>query len=142
MNRAMLNPEEVTRIIVSSTMTMPSEDALNDLVIEKCCHTPEKLGCHYVLLRNGDVLTPVSDDERGNWFSRYGETSIVIVIEGGMNDEGQISSNYYVGQLNALRSITKNLKKKYTTAVVTPHHELFLGVNPVIDKEFFNEENS
>ena len=137
MKRAKLIPEEVTRLIISSTMTMPDEDVPELLTIEHAVNSVDQLGCHYLIMRNGDVVNPVSDDERGNWFSRYGSTSIVIVIEGGLNEEAQIASNYYAGQLNALRAITKSLSKKYTNAKVTMHHELFLGVNPVLPEGFF-----
>ena len=138
MNRAMLNPEEVTRIIVSSTMTMPSEDALNDLVIEKCCHTPEKLGCHFYIPRDGEMLTPVDSIERGNWFHRYGQCSIFIVIEGGLDNDAQIANNYMAGQLQTLKAVVSNMQRLYPNAIPTMHHELFLGVNPVLNEEDYS----
>jgi len=138
MKRAKLIPEEVTRIVVSSTMTMPDEDVADQLTIEHAVKSVEQLGCHYLIMRDGEVFTPVADDERGNWFSRYGSTSVVIVIEGGLNEEAQIASNYYAGQLNALKDITEKLSKKYSNAKVTMHHELFLGVNPVLPEGLFD----
>ena len=140
MIRAKLVEEEVNRIIVSATMTMPDEDALKDLMIEKVEHSPEGLGCHFILLRDGEIITPVADDERSNWFNRYGRSAIIIVIEGGLDDQAQIANNYYPAQVNALKGIVKAMKKKYTNAQLTLHHELFLGVNPVITKEEIEDE--
>lgn len=135
MKRAKLKTEEVTRIIVSATMTMDEEEALEALVIEHCCHTPEKLGCHYYIQKDGDVLTPVSHEERGNWFARYGSTAIFIVVEGGLDDDGQVSNNFMAGQLCWIKGTVKTLKKIYPNAELTLHRELFLGVNPVLTKE-------
>ena len=140
MKRAKLVPEEVTRIVVSATMTMPSEDAMNDLLIEHVELIPEQLGCHFLLMMNGDVFTPVADDERSSWFHRYGSTAIIIVIEGGLTDEAQIANNYYPSQKTALRNIVKAMKKKYPNAELTLHHELFLGVNPVLEKSEIEDD--
>ena len=113
---------------------------MNDLLIEHVELIPEQLGCHFILMMNGDVFTPVADDERSNWFHRYGSTAIIIVIEGGLTDEAEIANNYYPSQKAALRNIVKEMKKKYTNAQLTLHHELFLGVNPVITKEEIEDE--
>ena len=135
MKRAKLIEEEVTRIIVQSTMTMPEEDALDELVTHHACHTADKLGCHFYIPRDGEILTPVQPYERGNWEARYGSTSIFVVIEGGMSDDGEIANNYMAGQLCWLKSIVKNLKKMYPKAELTLYHELFKGINPVLTKE-------
>lgn len=135
MKRANLIEEEVKHIIVSATMTMPEEDALADLLVEHVCRTPDKLGCHFYIPRDGEIITPVEPTKRGNWFARYGEDSIFIIVEGGLDKDANIANNFMAGQICWLKGIVKNLKKMYPNAELTLHNELFLGINPVITKE-------
>lgn len=135
MKRNKLITEEVTSIIVSSTMTMPDEDALKELLIEHCESFVKDLGCHYILMKNGDIHKPVADDERGNWFARFSPMSVVVVIEGGLDSKGNLDKNYSSNQLKSLKEIVIDLQNKYPAAELKLHGDLFFGANPVITKE-------
>lgn len=126
MKRAKLKPHEVTRIIITATM---SEDAktVDQLQQERRSAGYLDLGFHYFVDRNARVHFGVPSDERGSYFERYGHTSIVILIDG--------KGDYEPEQLIAVRRIIGTLKREYPFADPTMHYELFLGINPAIDKE-------
>lgn len=143
MKRMKLITEEVTSIIVSATMTLPDENAMKMLCIDQCVGFVEDLGCHYILLKNGDIHKPVDDDERGNWFDRFSAMSVVIVIEGGLDSKGNLDKNYTSEQLYCLKDLINYLQEKYPLAELKMHGDLFYGANPVITKEdIFNDTES
>lgn len=124
MKRAKLIPEEVLHIVVGSTMTDPDE------VFE----SPEEQGMHFYIPKDGAVIDPVPDDLRGNYLPRYGSNSIVIIIEGGYDEDGHATvESYNRGQLLTVKAIAANMLKKYPKAEIRMWHELRMGINPVID---------
>lgn len=135
MKRANLNEDEVTRIIIMSTMTMQDTGALADLIAQRSASGGLDLGCHYYICGDGEVLRPVSCEQRGDFIPRYGRTSIVIVLEGGLDEEGKPTKYYSTDQLVALQTIVRHMGSLYPMAQPTFYRELFRGINPVIEHE-------
>lgn len=134
MRRAKLKAHEVTRVILTSTMTPPTyKETVDKLMADRRTEGYLDVGWHYFVDRNARVHFGIPATERGSYFERYSESSVVILIEG-MDD-------YSLEQFAALRRLIETTQREYPGAVVTMHYELFRGVNPGFDQGELYEQS-
>jgi len=135
MKSAKLEPEEVTRIIIQATMTVPSDTGLVDVLSKRVRAGFTDLGCHFFIANNGNIHSSVPVTHRGTSVQRYSKSSTHILINGGSDRRGRPENNYSEEQLHTLRWAVNLLTNLYPHAKPTMYRELFRGVNPVIDHE-------
>ena len=121
MRRARLKPHEVTRVILTATMS-PEHVSVDDLREQRRADGFLDLGWHYYVDRNAMVHFGVPVTERGSYFARYGSTSVVILVEG----DGSHSNEQFL----AIARLIETVQREYPNAVPTLHSELFRGTNP------------
>lgn len=140
MKRATMKPEEVKYIIIGSTMTKHDESGLVKELLEAEEHHPSQLGMHFYVDKDASVIEPVCITKRGNRLARYEQNSIIIIVEGGMDDDGGYSAvTYTPAQMRTLRAILQSCKDRYPDAVTKLWWELRKGVNPVFTLDDIEE---
>lgn len=127
MRRARLQAHDVTRIIITATMTDPAERVtVEELLKARRADGYLDLGWHYFIDANARVHFGVPIGERGSYFPRYSSSSVVFLIEG--------NGEYSHEQFLALRRVIDTTRREYYKAVPTMHYELFKGTNPGFDQ--------
>lgn len=123
MRRAKLKAHDVTRVIITSTMTHRNRKVrVDDLMAQRRSDGFFDLGWHYYVDRNARVHFGVPATERGSYFERYGRNSIVILVEG--------LDEYEPEQFAAIRRLIAATRREFPNAEPTLHKQLFRGVNP------------
>ena len=123
MRRAKLKAHEVSRIIITATMTPRDEPiSVEDLMRKRRQEGCIDLGWHYYVDQNARVHFGVPVQERGSYFERYSRTSDVILIEG--------DGDYGHEQVLAIKRLIETTQREYADAVPTMHFDLFRGTNP------------
>lgn len=139
MNRAKLKTEEVTRIIIVATMTPPSKEiTVESLLKQRRDQGFVDVGWHY-FIGTDRLEAGVPLDERGSYVSRYSKTSVVVLLSGGKNEDGEPAPSFTTEQLQSLDVVVRGVQMMYPNAAPTMYRELFRGVNPVIDHEDYNQ---
>lgn len=72
------------------------------------------IGSHYVILSDGDVIKPRSDEEHGNVCPRYNVNSVFIEVMGLTEDD--ITPQ----QKTALEGVVSVLEERFVTAEILP----------------------
>ncbi|MCJ8335199.1 MAG: peptidoglycan recognition protein family protein [Epibacterium sp.] len=128
MRRAKLHAHEVTRVILTATMTHQKyeEVTVESLMKKRRADGFIDAGWHYFVDKNAKVHFGVPADERGSMFPRYEKDTVVILIEG--------SGMYTKEQYAVVKRLVADLQKQYPKALLTLHYELFRGINPGIER--------
>lgn len=131
MRRAKLKAHDVTRVIITATMSEKPE-TVESLMKARRSAGFFDVGWHYFIDRNARVHYGVPGDERHSYFERYGRTSVVILMDG--------NGDYSEEQFLAMNRLIQSVRTEFPKADPTLHHELFWGTNPAFDKEKINGE--
>jgi len=124
-----------------------------DLIIIHCTATPEgrpvtvadvtawhkqkgfkTIGYHYLIGLNGEVWKGRDENEIGAHCEGHNATSIGVCYVGGLAKDGVTAKDTRTKkQSDALVKLTKELKAKYTSAVIHGHNEFAAKACPSFD---------
>lgn len=136
MNRAKLRRDDVTHIIITSTMTPVSQRTTPSLLLgDRKAEGYLDVGWHYFVDMDSVLHRGVPLSEAGSYFDRYARSAVTVLIEGGVREDGLYTNNYRPQQLNTLREVIDLITETYPHANISLHRDLFKGVNPSISIE-------
>lgn len=124
-----------------------------DLIIIHCTATPEgrpvtvadvtawhkqkgfkTIGYHYLIGLNGEIWKGRDENEIGAHCEGHNATSIGVCYVGGLAKDGVTAKDTRTKkQSDALVKLTKELKAKYTSAVIHGHNEFAAKACPSFD---------
>lgn len=102
------------------------------------------IGYHYVIRRDGKVETGRDESVVGAHVQNFNHDSVGICMVGGIDATGKSENNFTPAQFNSLKTLLKDLKKRYPKAIIQGHRD-FPEVNkdcPCFDVKSWVKANS
>jgi len=81
------------------------------------------VGYHRVVRRDGTCEQGRPDDQVGAHVEGFNSVSIGVCLVGGVDDKGKPENNFTPEQFSALKTVIKELTRKYPGAIVQGHRD-------------------
>jgi len=121
-----MEPEFVKHIVTHCSATKPSQNVTADVI--RKWHVEENgwldIGYHFVILPNGDIEQGRQINVSGAHARGFNRNSIGVCLVGGLDEDGDPSSNYSVDQITSWIYLCKVLEKIFVNARMIGHNEL------------------
>jgi len=81
-------------------------------------------GYHFYIRKSGEIETMRAVEEMGAHVNGYNADSIGVCYEGGLNKDGKPADTRTEEQKSSLKTLVRDLSKKYNTTIVNGHRDL------------------
>lgn len=114
-----------TSIILHSTHTPPDKSNIEAFLAANGRRIGLlEIGYHYLILRDGNLITCRPDDTIGSHCRWHNEASIGVALAGGVDEEGAPEDNFTAAQWEALKLLRLYLVPRYGPLLLRGHTEL------------------